>query len=322
VTVIDGATNQVITSVVVGYDPLNLCYNSKDDKVYCANYMDTSVTVIDGATNQVIATVPVENVPQALCFNSFDGKVYCGDEGRYPDYDSLITVIDGVSNQVVATIVAGTEPHTISYNSRENKLYCANYESNTVTVIDGSSDSVIATVAVGINPRINYYNPQNNKVYCLNANSNNVSIIDGASNRVLKTIAVGLWPHEAAYNPVQNRMYISDGNTLSSISVIRDSMTGIGECEESGVAAKSLTVSSNPVRGRSSIRFRLTEQGRVKLSIRDVAGHSVAVLSDGVMKPGVYSHDWVVAPTVPAGIYFLDLKTPIWSETRKLVLAR
>ena len=87
-----------------------------------------------------------------------------------------------------------------------------------------------------------------------------------------------------------------------------------------GRAASGLNVSSNPVRGRADIRFQLSEQGRVTLSIRDVAGRTVAVVADGVMNPGEYRRDWVVAPTVPAGIYFVSLKTPVSSETRKLIL--
>ena len=38
VTVIDGASNQVITTVAAGSCPCALCYNPQDNKVYCANY--------------------------------------------------------------------------------------------------------------------------------------------------------------------------------------------------------------------------------------------------------------------------------------------
>ena len=62
-TVIDGASNQVITTVAAGIRPCALCYNPQHDKVYCANVAATNVTVIDGTSNQVIATVAAGSWP-------------------------------------------------------------------------------------------------------------------------------------------------------------------------------------------------------------------------------------------------------------------
>ncbi|MCX6844322.1 MAG: YncE family protein, partial [candidate division WOR-3 bacterium] len=57
VTVIDGASNSVITSVPVGHYPSALCYNPQNNKAYCANRTcSDNVTVIEGATNAIITT--------------------------------------------------------------------------------------------------------------------------------------------------------------------------------------------------------------------------------------------------------------------------
>jgi YVTN family beta-propeller protein len=70
VTVIDGATNQVIaTDSPTGAQPHALCWNSKNDKVYCANVSGGNVTIIDGVTNQVITTVQADTWPYAVCYN-------------------------------------------------------------------------------------------------------------------------------------------------------------------------------------------------------------------------------------------------------------
>ena len=63
VTVIDGASNQVIATVAAGSEPSALCYNPQNNKVYCANYDSDNVTVIDGASNQVITTVAAGSEP-------------------------------------------------------------------------------------------------------------------------------------------------------------------------------------------------------------------------------------------------------------------
>ncbi|MCK4252183.1 YncE family protein, partial [candidate division WOR-3 bacterium] len=59
ITVIDGATNKVITTIGVGLYPYALVYNPTNNKVYCTNLFNDNVTVIDGATNGVITTITV-----------------------------------------------------------------------------------------------------------------------------------------------------------------------------------------------------------------------------------------------------------------------
>ena len=87
-----------------------LCWNSTDNKVYCANCYGNNVTVIDGATNQVIATAAAGVCPLALCYNPQNNKVYCANQ-----ISSDVTVIDGATNGVVATVTAGQNPRALCY---------------------------------------------------------------------------------------------------------------------------------------------------------------------------------------------------------------
>jgi len=78
----------------------------------------------------------------------------------------------------------------------------------------------------------------------------------------------------------------------------------------------------NPLAAATRVQFQLREQNRVKLSVCDVSGRTVAILADGIVKPGVYSRYWAVAPTVPNGIYFIHLEAPDCRETQKVILTR
>ena len=108
-TVIDGASNQVITTVAADTYPSALCYNPQDNKVYCANLWGDDVSVIDVASNQVDTTVGDQHSPWALCYNSHDDKLYCANSDYY---NNNVTVIDGASNQVITTVTfpAGANP--------------------------------------------------------------------------------------------------------------------------------------------------------------------------------------------------------------------
>jgi hypothetical protein len=79
----------------------------------------------------------------------------------------------------------------------------------------------------------------------------------------------------------------------------------------------------NPLTHSTTIKFQIgVGGGPISLRICDVSGRTVAVLVDGVVKPGVYHRDWEVAPTVPNGVYFIRMETPDCRETEKVILTR
>ena len=205
VTIIDGATNTVITTLDMPAGSRDFCLNTQANKVYVANYFADTVTVIDGVTNQVLATIPVGDGPRALCYNSQDNRIYCANE-----YTGTVTVIDGASDAVVATVAVGSTPRVICYNPISNKIYCPNAGSQSVSVIGGATNTVVATVPVGNVPRGILFNPQNNRVYCSNYASDTVSVIDGTTNAVVATVPVGDGPTAMGHNPIGNKVYVSN----------------------------------------------------------------------------------------------------------------
>jgi YVTN family beta-propeller protein len=139
VTVIDGATNSVITTIPVGHWPIALAHNSVDNKIYCANNWRDTVTVIDGETDSVITTIAVGDEPYALIYNPINNKIYCANPGLYPSSsDSTITVIDGATDSVITTIEVDNGPKAFAYNPQYNRVYVANYYGNSVSVIRDS----------------------------------------------------------------------------------------------------------------------------------------------------------------------------------------
>jgi YVTN family beta-propeller protein len=218
-----------------------LCYNPTNNKVYCANYGGNNVSVIDGASDSVLATVAAGSEPCALCYNPTNDKTYCANTG------GNVTVIDGSSDSVLANVVAGSEPLALCCNPTNNKVYCVNEFSDDVTVIDGVSDSVLATVTAGIMPCALGYEPTENKAYCANQGGN-VTVIDGATNQVLRTIGVGISPCAFTWNPAQNRVYVANEGS-SSVSVLRDSATGIEESMTHDAGRMTLYAGPTIVRG-------------------------------------------------------------------------
>jgi YVTN family beta-propeller protein len=187
-----------------GSAPCALCYNPRDNKVYCANRYNGSVAVIDGATNSIVKVMAVGGEPSSLCYNHRENKVYCGN--YYPGTN--VTVIDGAGDSVIASVTTGSWPRALCYNAVGDKVYCANGDDTTVTVIDGVTDLVLADVAVaGSEPWAICYDPLGDKVYCATSWQSRVTVIDGVSDTVIKDIAAGFIINDLCYNRRDNKVY-------------------------------------------------------------------------------------------------------------------
>jgi hypothetical protein len=84
----------------------------------------------------------------------------------------------------------------------------------------------------------------------------------------------------------------------------------------------------HPFRSGSAIVFEVPagHVGRVKVTIYDVTGRVVANLVDGSRPPGRQEASWdgksLTGELVPAGVYFVHLRSGTYTETKKLVLVR
>jgi len=82
----------------------------------------------------------------------------------------------------------------------------------------------------------------------------------------------------------------------------------------------------NPFRASSTVTYELEAPGRVRLSVFDVQGRRLAVVSDGVETAGRHERTWdgrnERGVRVPTGTYYLLLETPDARGTRKLTRIR
>jgi hypothetical protein len=83
----------------------------------------------------------------------------------------------------------------------------------------------------------------------------------------------------------------------------------------------------NPFRTSSSFTYRLSEPGRVRVSVFDARGRQVALLEEGAREPGEHTVVWngrrSDGKLAATGVYFLKIQLPGGLEkTRKTVLLR
>ncbi|MGC9367307.1 MAG: T9SS type A sorting domain-containing protein [bacterium] len=82
----------------------------------------------------------------------------------------------------------------------------------------------------------------------------------------------------------------------------------------------------NPVCNRCNIRFLVTNQQSVNLSIFDVTGRSIRTVVDAELMPGTYIAEWDCRDSenylVPSGTYYYILKNGNNLECDKIIVIR
>ena len=233
VSVMDGATDRLLTDIKVGSNPEGISIRLDKNIIYVANSGSNTVSVIDGGTNKVLSNITVGLKPIDVFTDTVEEGLSSFAFVTNSD-SNTVSVIDGRVNKVISNITVGEEPSSIILNPMTNRLYVANSESNTVSVIDyflsGNQTfrtDLIANISVGSYPVNLELNQDTNRLYVANSESNTVSVIDGATNRVIDTIPVGVSPYSVAFDKKSNNLYISNygSDTVSLINASSNDVT-------------------------------------------------------------------------------------------------
>jgi YVTN family beta-propeller protein len=221
-SVINGASNAVITTVPINVSRKYIAVNPTTNRIYLDSYNGycETIAVLDGATNASVADIPLcgDTNHMGLAVNPSTNRIYAAnnlDPGS-------VWVIDGGTNTIVDTVTVGSDPMEVAVNPNTNRIYVTNdVDPGSVSVINGSSDAIIATVPVGRQPEGVAVNPNTNRIYVANTMDGTVSVINGASNAVMAIVPIDSYqtcPLVIDVNPNMNRTYV--GTCTRTVSVI------------------------------------------------------------------------------------------------------
>jgi hypothetical protein len=94
--------------------------------------------------------------------------------------------------------------------------------------------------------------------------------------------------------------------------------------ESDGLIANTFILEQNypnPFNPSTKIEFSIQDFGFVSLKVYDILGNEVATLVNSEKPAGVYELEWN-AGNVPSGVYFYQLKTEDFVETKKMILMK
>jgi len=77
----------------------------------------------------------------------------------------------------------------------------------------------------------------------------------------------------------------------------------------------------NPFNPSTSIRYTISDMQFVSIIVYDILGNEVATLVNSEKPSGVYVVEWN-ASNIPSGVYFYQLKTGLFVQTKKMILMK
>jgi len=77
----------------------------------------------------------------------------------------------------------------------------------------------------------------------------------------------------------------------------------------------------NPFNPSTKIEYRISDFGYVSLKIYDILGNEIAALVNEEKPAGAYTVEWD-ATSIPSGVYFYQLQTNGYIETKKMILLK
>jgi YVTN family beta-propeller protein len=296
ITVIDGASNELVASVrLPDQIPNDIAYNPVNDQIYVSSdvYNKTGkVRAIDCSVDTIVKSI---STGQESCWdldvNPTDNRVYCANRSS-----NTISVITCSDNRRIGNVAVQGEPRSALWIPG-NKVFFSEYWTNSISFMRGDSLRIAGRFPIGGSPASMIYVPNTQKLFCTNYLTSGVSAIDArdGNEHMLLGIQVGAGPLGMALFPDRNRIYV--GNSWdSTVSVIMDDVGVAEPIQAPGLATPpTLRILPSPAVAGSPVRFLASGLKALTLEIRDVGGRLVHSASGG--SAGVWSAS-------AAGVYF------------------
>jgi DNA-binding beta-propeller fold protein YncE len=122
--VVDGATNQLDTSIYLTSGPLleSNCVNDSTNEIYVCSYSYQDVTILDGNQNYaVITTIPFGHVMRDGVANESTNRIFVHDA------DQHIFIIDGATHEIADTISISKEETRLAINTEQGIIYASDF---------------------------------------------------------------------------------------------------------------------------------------------------------------------------------------------------
>jgi YVTN family beta-propeller protein len=223
ISVIDGTTYAVTTTITGINSPYRLALNSAKHRLYATTHTQNgsrgTVAVVDTVANKVVATIGVGVNPKGIAFDPDRGLIYVVNENLDPNppdqqyvyaaNPGSVSVIDAATNSVTQTIGVGRGPQYAALDTNARRLYISDESESSIAVVDTTAGTVVANIGVGEAALGVTVDPDTHTLYVANLDGSSVSVVDTQTNTVRRTLPVSQNPRVVAVDKVRKTIYVA-----------------------------------------------------------------------------------------------------------------
>lgn len=246
VSVIDGATGQVTSTLAVGKRPRGLAVSADNKSLYVAVSgspiagpgVDESklpppdknadgIVVVDLRSGKVVTTVRGVSDPEQVAVAP-DGRMFVASE------DTGKAVVFDPAGKLLAEIAVGEEPEGVNLSPDASQAWVTSEADSTVTVIDTRTLKVVGSVVVGARPRNTAFSPDGRRAYVAGEADRVITVIDTRSFEILNRVTLpgpDLRPMGLAVSPNGSRLYVSMGRGGEVVALEAASLSMAGSAK-------------------------------------------------------------------------------------------
>ena len=232
ISVIDGATNNIISTIPIESQARDVSVNPVTNMIYVVEGKQ-EIAVINGATHTLQQTLTLQcqcdsgSYAEGVAVDPRTNIVYATVHstehfGTVYDAGGSVVFINGTTNAQIGEVDVVGWTRGVAINEFTNKVYFTAYAApytnyNFIYAMDNSKNSV-SKISLPNNPGHVATNPLTNMVYAAETQDGKVAVIDGSTDTLLKEIPVRSGPFGVAVNPNTNIIFVANnGNNTVSI---------------------------------------------------------------------------------------------------------
>lgn len=148
-TVLDGATDQIVATVPVGNRPVGIAVDEVGNRVYVASQQSGAITVIDATTNKVAATWhPKLGNVWGLAVDPTLNRLYVTVVPNTIGAFTGLEILDASSGAFMAQLATGREAVFVTVDNKTHQVFVSDTDGK-VSVVDGQTSRLVTRVNLG-----------------------------------------------------------------------------------------------------------------------------------------------------------------------------
>ena len=331
-SVIDGVSATVVSTVTGFLEPAGIAVNQRSNTVYVVNADDSSIAVLEDGARGNRQTLKLGGLAWDVGVDQDDDTVYATINTGSATAGS-VAVIDGSRHQVSTVVpIADNNPLALSVNSSEDRVYVVGENSTAVAVMDGRISAVDDTIALaGDFWGVAVHEADDTAYVTRYEESGSVSYISGRANSIAQTVSTRAYPWGIAVAQSANLVYVTNGQ-FDGVAVL-DARTGATVVQSISVGAYPVALDVDQAGANAGMAYvansdggSVSVLGSVHPRVASASGSAGAVARISVHSPyAAFALDGATVArvcfesrldgTVRRGLHLRDLSGNTWKVT-------